>query len=98
MLYSLISSVSILLYLKPVNLPAKTTLYFLIDYPIAVEQQMIIKTYRQELREFINNNKDLILTGVKVDFPQNIWAVTLDGSPVEAQLENASSGIYHGNR
>lgn len=30
------------------------------------------------------------------DFPQNIWAVTADGSPVEAQLENAFSGVYHG--
>jgi len=29
-------------------------------------------------------------------FPQNIWPVTSDGSPVEAQLENASSGAYHG--
>ena len=48
----------------------KTDRYFLIDYPIAVEQQMIIKAYRQELRDFINNNKDLILTGAKVDFPQ----------------------------
>ena len=47
----------------------KTDRYFLIDYPIAYDQQMIIKNYRQELREFINNNKDLILTGAKVDFP-----------------------------
>ena len=27
-------------------------------------------------------------------WPQNIWAVTADGHPVEAQLEGA--GIYHG--
>ena len=47
----------------------KTDRYFLIDYPIAYDQQMIIKNYRQELREFMNNNKDLILTGAKVDFP-----------------------------
>jgi hypothetical protein len=46
----------------------KTDRYFLIDYPIAYDQQMIIKAYRQELRDFINNNKDLILTGAKVDF------------------------------
>ena len=44
--------------------------YFLIDYPIAYEQQMIIKTYRQELRDFINNNKEKILNGEKVDFPE----------------------------
>jgi hypothetical protein len=29
-------------------------------------------------------------------FPQNIWAVTADGCPVEAQLENSEQGIYHG--
>jgi len=33
----------------------KTDRYFLIDYPIAYEQQLIIKAYRQELRDFINN-------------------------------------------
>ena len=47
----------------------KTDRYFLIDYPIAYEQQMIIKTYRQELREFINNNEIKILAGEKVEFP-----------------------------
>jgi hypothetical protein len=43
----------------------RTDRYFLIDYPIAYEQQMIIKTYRQELRDFINNNKEKILNGEK---------------------------------
>ena len=33
----------------------RTDRYFLIDYPIAYEQQLII--YRQELRDFINNNE-----------------------------------------
>ena len=47
----------------------KTDRYFLIDYPIAYEQQLIIKTYRQELRDFINNNKEKILNGDKIDFP-----------------------------
>ena len=47
----------------------KTDRYFLIDYPIAYEQQMIIKNYRQELRDFINNNEIKILAGEKVDFP-----------------------------
>ena len=46
----------------------KTDRYILSDYPITLEQQMIIKTYRQELREFINNNKDIILTGQILDF------------------------------
>ena len=47
----------------------KTDRYFLIDYPIAYEQQLIIKAYRQELRDFINNNEIKILAGEKVDFP-----------------------------
>ena len=48
----------------------RTDRYLLSDYPITLEQQMIIKTYRQDLREFINNNKDRILNGEKVDFPE----------------------------
>jgi hypothetical protein len=47
----------------------RTDRYFLIDYPIAYEQQMIIKKYRQDLREFINNNEIKILAGEKVEFP-----------------------------
>ena len=47
----------------------RTDRYFLIDYPIAYEQQMIIKNYRQELRDFINNNKERILNGEKIDLP-----------------------------
>ena len=47
----------------------KTDRYFLIDYPIHHEQQNIIKNYRQELRDFININKEKILNGEKVDFP-----------------------------
>ena len=47
----------------------KTDRYFLIDYPIAYEQQMINKNYRQELRDFINNNKERILNGDKIEFP-----------------------------
>jgi len=31
---------------------------------------MIIKNYRQELRDFININKEKILNGEKVDFPK----------------------------
>jgi len=29
-------------------------------------------------------------------FPQNVWAVTDKAIPVEAQLENADDGTYHG--
>ena len=31
---------------------------------------MIIKKYRQDLRDFINENKDKILNGEKIDFPK----------------------------
>ena len=47
----------------------KTDKYILSDYPISLSQQMIIKTYRRELREFINNNEIKILAGEKVEFP-----------------------------
>ena len=47
----------------------KTDKYILSDYPISLEQQMKIKEYRQELREFINDNKEKILAGEKVEFP-----------------------------
>ncbi len=52
------------------SLLSKTDRYFLIDYPIAYDQQMIIKAYRQELRDFINNNEIKILAGEKVEFPE----------------------------
>ncbi len=35
----------------------KTDKYILSDYPISLERQMIIKTYRQDLRKFINDNE-----------------------------------------
>ena len=47
----------------------KTDRYILSDYPISLEQQMIIKAYRQDLRQFINDNKEKILNGEKIDFP-----------------------------
>ena len=48
----------------------KTDRYFLIDYPIETEKQMIIKKYRQDLRDFININKDKILQEGKIpEFP-----------------------------
>ena len=52
------------------TLLSKTDRYFLIDYPIAYDQQMIIKAYRQELRDFINNNEIKILAGEIVKFPE----------------------------
>ena len=48
----------------------RTDRYVLSDYPISPEQQMEIKGYRQNLREFINENEIKILAGEKVEFPQ----------------------------
>ena len=48
----------------------KTDKYILSDYPITLEKQMIIKTYRQDLRDFINNNEIKILAGENVFFPK----------------------------
>ena len=47
----------------------KTDRCFLIDFPIEYEKQIIIKKYRQDLRDFINNNEIKILAGEKVEFP-----------------------------
>ena len=47
----------------------RTDKYVLSDYPISLDQQMIIKAYRQDLRNFINDNKEQILNGEKIDFP-----------------------------
>ena len=47
----------------------KTDKYILSDYPITLEKQIIIKTYRQDLRNFINENEIKILAGEKVEFP-----------------------------
>jgi hypothetical protein len=56
----------------------KTDKYFLLDFPIAYEQQMIIKAFRQELRDFINNNEIKILAGKKVEFPQQPDIINLN--------------------
>ena len=48
----------------------KTDRYFLIDFPIEYEKQMIIKKYRQDLRDFINENEIKILAGEKVEWPK----------------------------
>ena len=47
----------------------RTDRYILSDFPITEEQKQEIILYRQNLRSFINENKDKILTGVIVDFP-----------------------------
>ena len=56
----------------------KTDKYILSDYPISLSQQMIIKTYRQDLREFINNNEIKILSSHKVEFPPQPTFINLN--------------------
>lgn len=40
--------------------------------------------------------RGMISVQMKGAWPQNIWAVTQAGEPVEAQLENPEQGVYHG--
>lgn len=40
--------------------------------------------------------KGLVSDRKKGEWPQNIWAVTDKGIPLEAQLENPDTGTYHG--
>ena len=53
-----------------------------------------IKEATRLLRE--GARRGLISEQTRADFPQNIWAVTADGIPLEAQLDNREQGIYHG--
>ena len=46
------------------------------------------------LREGVR--RGLVSEQIRSGFPQNIWAVTAYGVPLEAQLENAGDGAYHG--
>ena len=40
--------------------------------------------------------RGLVSVRTQGGFPQNVWAVTQDGIPLEAQLENREQGSYHG--
>ena len=48
----------------------RTDRYVLSDYPISPEQLIEIKEYRQNLRDFINENEIKILAGEKVEWPK----------------------------
>jgi hypothetical protein len=48
-----------------------TDKFILPDFPITPANLEIIQAYRQMLRESINNNKDLILSGGTVEIPPN---------------------------
>ena len=47
----------------------KTDRYILEDYPLSQEEKDIVKDYRKQLRNFINENQENILNGQKIDFP-----------------------------
>ena len=47
----------------------RTDRYILEDYPLSQEEKDIVKDYRKKLRDFINENKENILNGQKIDFP-----------------------------
>lgn len=40
--------------------------------------------------------KGLISDRHEGEWPKNVWSVTSSGIPLEAQLENAAKGVYHG--
>ncbi len=40
--------------------------------------------------------KGLVSIKEKNGFPQNIWTISKEGQPLEAQLENQDQGVYHG--
>jgi hypothetical protein len=48
----------------------RTDKYLLNDYPITQEQKEIIINYRQQLRQFINNNQEKLLNGDQVELPK----------------------------
>ena len=53
-----------------------------------------VKTALSLLREGVR--KGMISEQQRGEFPQNIWCVSHDGFPLEAQLENQAQGAYHG--
>jgi hypothetical protein len=62
----------ILYYLRNTrnSLLAATDKYLLPDYPISQENLEIMKTYRQQLRDVININKEDILNGIPIEIPK----------------------------
>lgn len=46
------------------------------------------------LREGIR--RGLVSEQMRGSFPQNVWAVAADGTPLEAALDNQTTGSYHG--
>lgn len=66
--------------------PAKS----LCDTASILSQQVAQDLLREGLRRGMASDR------FDREWPKNIWAVTSDGIPLEAQLENAERGVYHG--
>jgi len=54
------------------------------------ERKLALKLLREGIR------RGMVSVQVRNGYPQNIWAVTAAGTPLEAQLENPADGTYHG--
>ncbi len=61
-----------LVYLRNIrnNYLDLTDKFVLPDYQISQENLEIMKTYRQQLRDIININKEGILNGIPIEIPQ----------------------------
>ncbi len=58
-------------------------------------RQEALRLLREGIRRGLISAHLISAQGVNA-FPQNVWAVTDDGRPLEAQLENQTRGTYHG--
>ena len=65
------------------------------DKTLCDEAGITIKAEAQRLLEE-GVKRGLVSQQFRGPFPQNIWSVSQDGYPLEAQLENPSLGTYHG--
>lgn len=60
------------------------------DWAGIVERAVALRLLREGIR------RGLVSEQRRGGYPQNVWALTDDGYPLEAQLENSVSGAYHG--
>lgn len=53
---------------------------------------------RAQARDLLRRGirRGLISEQMRGEFPQNVWSVSQGGIPLEAQLENRTTGTYHG--
>ncbi len=66
--------------------PGKT----LCDGANIFKRKLALKLLKEGIR------RGLVSEQARNGFPQNIWAVSEEGVPLEAQLENRKTGAYHG--